>query len=790
MNNYNKIFFRRGLLSRNFINYLLAGVVISFALNNQARGEEDIVDQGEIEVIGVTPMHGVGLPENKIPYNIQSATGEDLKRSQTLDISDFMNRNLGSVSVNESQENPLQPDIQYRGFTASPLLGLPQGLAVYQNSVRVNEVLGDTVNWDLIPESSIASINLIGGANPLFGLNTLGGAISITTKNGFTNPGHSAELSGGSFGRIITTAESGGNNGTMGYYATINYFDEDGWRDFSPSDAVNFFTSVSYRSGVDTSLDLNFNYSDTNLTGNGPIPAELLNSDRKSVFTFPDITENTLMFIDLEGQHWLSEMVQLSGNVFYRDSDADYFNGNESVFEDCAESGGPAGLLCEEGDTTPVTDQLGNTISSTNADTSPRDAINNIDARKQLGYGGSLQITFLQPLFDRDNQLIAGSDYSQGSASFLSSAEVASLNSNRSTSGSGIFVPDEGTYIDTHTRSWSVFLTDTLSVTDQLDLTFSARYNNTAIDISDQGGQSLLTVPRPELNGEHNFDRINPAVGATYAFLPDLSGYVSYSESSRAPTPIELACADPDAPCTLPNAFLADPPLDQVVTTSWEGGFRGVYKGAIWHVGGFRALNSNDILFISTGGATGNQGFFSNVGETLRTGMELELAGSWQQFDWSVNYSYLEATYETAYLAASPFHPQADVNGDIQVTPGDHIPGIPAHTLKIGGGYPLTNKLRIDIDLLYNSGVYLRGDEANLLDTTDGYATVNVRGLYQFNKTFSIFARINNLFDTDYETFGVLGEADAVPGFESFTDPRFLSPGAPVSGFIGIRLDI
>ena len=145
-------------MSRNFINYLLAGVVISFALNNQARGEEDIVDQGEIEVIGVTPMHGVGLPENKIPYNIQSATGEDLKRSQTLDISDFMNRNLGSVSVNESQENPLQPDIQYRGFTASPLLGLPQGLAVYQNSVRVNEVLGDTVNWDLIPESSIVSV--------------------------------------------------------------------------------------------------------------------------------------------------------------------------------------------------------------------------------------------------------------------------------------------------------------------------------------------------------------------------------------------------------------------------------------------------------------------------------------------------------------------------------------------------------------------------------------------------------------------------------------------------------
>jgi outer membrane receptor protein involved in Fe transport len=272
--------------------------------------------------------------------------------------------------------------------------------------------------------------------------------------------------------------------------------------------------------------------------------------------------------------------------------------------------------------------------------------------------------------------------------------------------------------------------------------------------------------------------------------MSSLSGYASYSESSRAPTPLELACADPDAPCTLPNAFLADPPLDQVVTTSWEGGFRGIFKDTEWHIGGFHAQNSDDILFISTGGATGNQGYFSNVGETLRLGMELDLAGTWQRLGWSVNYNFLEATYESAFSAASPFHPLADVNGDIHVAAGDRIPGIPAHTLKIGGEYQLTHKLRLDADLLYNSGVYLRGDEANLLDTIDGYTTVNVRGVYQFNNRFSIFARINNLFDTDYETFGLLGEADAVPGFASFTDPRFLSPGAPISGFIGIRMEI
>ncbi len=182
--------------------------------------ETDVIQNESIEVIGITPAHGTGLPVDMIPFSVQSATAEDIERSQSLDLSQFLNRNLGSVTINEAQNNPLQPDIQYRGFTSSPLLGLPQGLAVYQDGVRVNEAFGDTVNWDLIPKSSISSINLIGGANTVFGLNTLGGALSITTKNGFTHEGHSLEVYGGSYERIVSTIESGGNNGTWGYYFT------------------------------------------------------------------------------------------------------------------------------------------------------------------------------------------------------------------------------------------------------------------------------------------------------------------------------------------------------------------------------------------------------------------------------------------------------------------------------------------------------------------------------------------------------------------------------------------
>ncbi|MDZ7737251.1 MAG: TonB-dependent receptor [Gammaproteobacteria bacterium] len=770
-----------------------------------------------IEVIGVTPTLGVGLPESKIPYNVQSASSEDLQKGTSLDITDYMNRNFGSVIVNDAQNNPLQPDIQYRGFTASPLLGLPQGLAVYQNGVRVNEVFGDTINWDLIPESSIANMNLIGGANPLFGLNTLGGAINLETKTGFSHPGHSLEVYGGSFDRIVSTIESGGNNGTLGYYTTIQYFDENGWRDASPSTAKNIFTALSYRDGTTTSLDLNFNYGNTDMIGNGAIPIELAARDREAIFTSPDQTENEMIFFDLQGEHWLNDLTQLAGNVFYRDNDTTSFNGDGTEFEECDVAGiGEVLLEVEDEDDFEdnaacdgtenqatiegfgaelIEDQNGNFILAENAQGSERNGLNNRSLRDQKNWGGNLQTTYLGDLFGRDNQVIVGGGYNYGEVDFNSSQEIARLNALRSTVGSGLFVPEEGTRVNSDTESWSLYITDTLSITDKLDLTLSGRYNHTNVTLQDLGATDPLAGENPELNGDHDFDRFNPAAGVTYAFQPNLSGYFSYSESSRAPTAVELACAEPDAPCNLPNGFLADPPLEQVVAKSFEGGFRGNFRqvgflnNVGWHIGGFHTTNEDDIIFLSTGGVSSNQGFFDNVGDTERVGMELGLTGQLQRLDWFLSYSYVSATFETPFTAASANHPRAD-DGEIQVRAGDDIPGIPDHTFKFGGDYAVTSRLSVGGDLLYKSGVHLRGDEANLLGKLDGYTTVNIRGSYQVNDRFSIFARVNNLFDEEYESFGLLGEPDEVPGFDNFSDNRFVGVGAPISGFIGFRLQL
>jgi outer membrane cobalamin receptor len=161
----------------------------------------------------VVAPYGTAVDPTLVPANVQRALAEQLQRSQALDLTDFLNRQFSSVSINHAQNNPLQPDFNFRGFTASPLLGLPQGLSVYENGVRINDPFGDTINWDLIPVSAIDNVQMLAGAQPVFGLNTLGGALSLRMKNGFGQQGTQLDAYGGAFGRLGTSLQVGGNDG-------------------------------------------------------------------------------------------------------------------------------------------------------------------------------------------------------------------------------------------------------------------------------------------------------------------------------------------------------------------------------------------------------------------------------------------------------------------------------------------------------------------------------------------------------------------------------------------------
>ena len=767
--------------------------------------EGEPVELEPIEVIGVTPVHGIGLPKNKIPANIQTATSAEVDASQSLDLAEFINLNLGSVHINEAQNNPFQPDVRFRGFTASPLLGLPQGLATYQDGIRVNELFGDTVNWDVIPQSAIASINLMSGSNPLFGLNTLGGALSLKTKTGFTHPGHEVKVYGGSFTRRAVEFSSGGHNQKLSYFLSGNLFKEDGWRDFSPSDVRQLFGNIGWQEDA-TTLNLSLTLADNKLLGNGALPIQLLNTERSAVFTHPDRTENNMTMANLRSSHTWSDNVMLASTVYYRRNSVETFNGDDTDFESCEDLENE-GFLCvgEDADENRVKDQFGNYIRLTEDDHDHDDketeinrgddvetgigedndsdeggfnATNNTSQTRQGGYGATLQATFSSSIVSRENQFIVGASFDSGGALFNSETELASLTPDRGTIGSGIFESESFVDVETEVQNIGIYATNTFSITPRLHLTLSGRYNMTEIILRDQIGV--------ELNGDHAFGRFNPAAGLTYRIHDLLSFYGSYSEASRVPTPVELTCADPEAPCKLPNAFVADPPLDQVVTKTWEAGLRGKLGDLAWNADFFGATSFDDLIFIS-GGALTNKGYFQNVARTLRQGVELSVGGSlFNRLHGVLNYTYISATFETDLTVSSPNHPEARA-GEIDVEIGDRIPGVPHHNLKADIAFAVTDAFSLGANVLINSNQVFRGDEGNLIDEIPGYGIVNLRGRYMLWGNLSIFAKVNNLFDETYETFGLFGEADEVLG-DGFEDSRFLSPGAPRAAWIGLEV--
>ena len=772
-------------------NCILTGWLLLAFGNALADPEEEPLKMKPIEVIGVTPLHGVGLPKNKVPANIQTATHTEIDAAQSLNLTEFINLNLGSVHVNEAQNNPFQPDIRFRGFTVSPLLGLPQGLATYQDGIRINELFGDTVNWDVIPQSAIASINLMPGSNPLFGLNTLGGALSLKTKTGFTHPGHDLKLYGGSFVRRAIAFSSGGHNQRLSYFLSGTLFTEDGWRDFSPSDVRQLFGNVGWEQDA-TTLNLSLTLADNELLGNGALPIQLLETERSAVFTHPDRTENNMLLANLRSSHALSDNAMLASTVYYRRNNIETFNGDDTDFEPC-EDPENAGFLCvEEGsEEKRVRDQFGNDVRLTensydndeeanetdDDDEGEFNATNNTSQTRQGGYGATLQATFTNPLINRENQLIVGASLDRGGALFNAETELAGLTPDRGTIGSGIFDGESFVDVEAAVQNIGIYATNTFAITPQLGLTLSGRYNRTEIALRDQIGV--------ELNGDHTFNRFNPAAGLTYQVYTGLSLYGNYSESSRVPTPVELTCADPEAPCKLPNAFVADPPLDQVVTKTFEMGLRGELSDISWNADLFQGTSFDDLIFVSSGALT-NEGYFQNVAQTLRQGVELSIGGTlFNRLHGLLNYTFISATFETDLTVSSPNHPEAK-GGEIDVEEGDRIPGVPHHTLKADLTYVVTDALSLGTNILINSSQVFRGDEGNLIDQIPGYSIVNLRARYTVWTHFSIFAKVNNLFNETYETFGLFGEADEVLG-DDFEDSRFLSPGAPRAAWIGLE---
>jgi outer membrane receptor protein involved in Fe transport len=788
-----------------------------------------------IDVVAITPLPGTDQLLDEIPAPVQTASAMDLERTGALDLSDLLSRKLSGVHINANQENPYQPDVNYRGYTASPLLGTPEGISVYMDGVRQNQPFGDIVAWDLIPKVAISEMALIPGSNPLFGLNTLGGALSIETKDGHSQPGAALQLSGGGFGRREGELEYGGSIPRgFSWYLAGHLFREDGWRQFSPSEVRQGFGKLGWAAGK-SAVNLSFAYADNWLTGNGLQDTRFLAQHYSSVYSIPDITWNHSPSFNLTAHHNATNNLTFSGNAYFRYIRANTTNGdiNSDSFDQSLYNLTAADIAALTaagykgfptiGNPTTEPFPFWRCIAQGLEKDEPSEkctAILTGTADKQHNYGLSGQANWIVSR----HHVTLGSAWDRSGLGFLQSSQFGYLNPDRltitpinafadgSTSQDGVPVDSR---VNQHglVNTFSFYAADTFSLRPSLTLTLSGRYNRTAINNADRL-PPVTDGSRGSLDAQYAFQRLNAAAGFTYTPSRFGTVYFNYSESSRAPTAIELGCADPTQPCNLPNALVSDPPLKQVVTRTVETGVRGKMENNLnWNVSWFRGENYNDLLFVASQ-QTGF-GYFTNFGQTRRDGLEVDLRGHIHTLTLGGNYTLLNATYQSSQLVDGGRNNTNDgglgLDGNITVLPGNRIPQIPQNIFKAFAEYEPLRKLSVDLDFDAVGRSFARGNENNQ-DKPDGiyylgpgfspgYGVLNAEAHYQVTKRARFFVQVNNVTNHRYYTGAQLGPSPyddagnfiarpfpSVNGDFPIRTTTFVAPGAPIGAWAGVRI--
>lgn len=831
------------------INFLFFILLIAFS-NDLFGQQNEVYVAPDVNIISVSPVQGSGLDIDRVPGKIQSIGREQIDKKKNFSITETLNREASGISLFNLNSSPMQNDINFRGYVGGPLLGTAQSIAVYQNGMRVNESFGEVVQWDLVPDFAINNMQIFAGGDPIFGQNAIGGAITMEMKNGFNFDGGNLTTSVGTYGRTNEVIEYGKQIDGVGVYVGANFNYDAGWRDVSESYLNTLYGDVRYRPSDNTELFVNFGQAYTDLRGNGAVPLTLMDLEgRDAVYTYPDNTHNKNYYANFGGNHFVNNNLSIQGNIYYRHMERRAYNGDEFEAGDCGKGynfsrGTADGILCSELEVTGSSDETyldvsGNTIDYTKLGLSLEDDENEVESigainrsnTKQNQLGLNFQSTYDHNYFNKNNTLITGLSYEFSHNSFGASTELGILQGDRGVQGTGVLLSQDSegenifiTNLEATTHNLAFYGSNTVDLDDVTSLNLSGRWNWASLKMDDQYSTAL--------EGHHFFNKFNPGVGVTRKLgktpLGNTSVYATYKESSRTPSVAELGCADPNQPCRLPNSFQADPPLDQVKNRSFEMGARGI-TGAYslfgsdhtikWDATAFAGRNYNDIIFI--GGNKVGTGYFRNVGNTQRMGAELSFAGKLgNKWSWYTNYSYVRASFETHQKIASAGHSEnpfacsgaeeygASSSGDtnatadqtscnsneayqIQVGPGDAIPGISPHIGRVGFGYNPRKNIGIFIDTEYNSQQFYRGDENNAEGRqVPGYFLLNASAEYTMTRTNGLksvfFIEGRNLFDENYETGGILAENEVDGTGSSGT---FVTPGQPLTIFAGVNVE-
>ncbi len=451
----------------------------------------------EVVVVARTPLASPDADSADAPASVAGLTADEIARQGSQNLAEVLLQRIPSVTINSETGNDFEPDVQFRGFVATPVSGVPEGLAVYQNGVRINEAFGDNVRWDFIPTVAISELQVITD-NPVFGLNALGGAIDMRMKDGFSFRGLRTDIAGGSFGRVEDSSEWGARSRDTAAYLALELARDDGWRMFSPSTIRRLYGDVGYKSGR-TELHLNLTVADNDFGAAAAAPIQLIRQDRSAVFTTPQSDHNQMAMVSLRGGFKASDTVSLDGQLYVRRLDQHHIDGNGTDVQPCDPG---AAQLCFGDGSTPANGADGLQLANPFDTAATLGEVDSNSART-TGYGGAVQITSTARLAGMDNSFTAGASLDLARTGFRAGAELGTIAPDFVVHGGGIAlgasgdpISDGPVQLSTRNAYVGGYVLDTLKLAPALALTGGGRFNSALVDLEDQLGGASFSVSR------------------------------------------------------------------------------------------------------------------------------------------------------------------------------------------------------------------------------------------------------------------------------------------------------
>ncbi|MGH7517550.1 MAG: TonB-dependent receptor [Gemmatimonadales bacterium] len=665
-----------------------------------------------IEVVGsIQPSAGPTVGSG-VPARVTIIGEEEADAYEPRILSDVLAQQPG-ISIYDDLGSPYKLNVSTRGFYASPVVGLPQGVSVFLDGVRQNEPDAAQVNFDLLPMQYVRRIELLSGTASLTGRNTLGGAINLVTARGRGPIGGELEVQGGSFETFNGNGSvSGVTRGGIDYYVGAGYNREDGWRQGTGAEQYNGFFNVGRL--ADT-WGISFQGFGANSYAEpaGSLPQSVFDVKPDSNLTTGDFDDIDLVQLAVTGYHQLGTG-RGSFRLYGRRSTAERFAVNQ---------GGDPDALGES-------------------------------RNKTLGWG--LDYRWARLLGSAVLGVRAGADGS------VNDSRIELFEDNTKFGG-GL---DQTTLVESPSWDAAAFATADLTL-GRVTLSAGARLDHIRIPFNNRLDPTADTVS--------NYTRVNPKGGVSVDLGRGFSTYGSVGQNFRAPALIELACADPERPCVLPFALGDDPPLDPIIATTYEVGGSWAGGPAVVTASVFRTDVKNDVfLFPNENVVTGStiEGYFDNLDKTRREGVEVGAnVGFGRGHSAYANYAWTRATFQSV---AEIFSIREEAGGENEVEPGDRLPLVPDHQVKFGASVRLPGRIQLGVDARYVGEQWLRGDEANETEPLDGWFAADARVTWEFGP-WEVTGLVTNLLDERYTNFGTFNINQGNPAGPTLE--RFLTPG-------------